>query len=81
MVVGTFRQQLLGNCCTSPTFSATTTLFLRTCSHKRIKNRPNIHTNIKNSHQIGPEDENISVDLDAIISALNLVQKPRSSAL
>lgn len=81
MVLGSFQQQLLGNRCTSPTFSATTMLFLRACSHKRIKSRPSVHTNIQNSHQIGPEEGNISVDLNAIISALNLVQKPRSSAL
>lgn len=80
MVLGSFQQQLLGICCTSPTFPATTMLLLRACSHKGIKNSPNLYTYIKSRHQMGPEEESICVGLNAILSVFNLVQKPSSFA-
>lgn len=80
MVLGSFQQQLFGICCTFPTFPAITTLLLRACSHKGIHTRPNVYTNIKSRHQIGPEEANMHVDLSAILSVFHLVQKPSSSA-
>lgn len=80
MVLGCFQQQLFGICCTFPTFPAITMLPLRACSHKGIQTRPNVYTNIKSRHQMGPEEENIYVDLSAILPVFHLVQKPSSAA-
>lgn len=44
-----------------------------------MESRPNVYTN-KKSRQVGPEEEHVCVDLKAIHSVFNLVQKPCLSA-